>query len=748
MGQISTAVRRITGLSRGQAIRFTVGAGGEGGEPGRQAPQHHVIGVGETSEQDPRLDGERGEDGAPGMILIVARPAPTGVFRADGTFSWPSEWEADGRVVVISGQGGSGGGGAGALWVPSSGLNYFGDTQFGLAAGGGGVTRSRDTASDRAGGVGGAGNNRTSAAFGPRPGAGPSGGRTMGQIPPPWAADAGEAQSGGGGNGCIDTNFAGNGAGGGGGEGGGDGALSSVVYGTTTIETVVGGGGGGGAGGGASADTNDATGLTPFVNSGLGGAGGTSLYVPHQPDIGTNAWPGGAGGGGGVDAVVEDLSGIAAGLSFSVTVGDGGAGGEGGGSAIRGGSFESPTYMSGPGADGDAGIPGVVAFLPAGEGMAPARPTPDPTASQPIAVYTASFYQFTPAQSGAPTLTELGPCHWQELEWWDELNNDGGYRISVHGNTLDPAVVSRLADLADHPLEVWIWRNEQLMQAGPIHSVEYHPSGLIRMTGGGVGYYIRNMILRSAYTGAADMATHAASLVNTWQAYDYAHVGIDTSQVVTVGVSLNLTLDEPDRWSIWQAFQTMGDVTGFSWVVSPARVLTVPVVGVDRSADVILDRRSLTDQTVRVSLQANRFATSLTATRDGTSATAVSNDTVLAARGRRGIISAVNQPATLSTVAAGLLERYQQPNLQVGGRMTPVMDVTPSEVQLGDQIGYDVDHGWARFELPQVVTKRTVTIRGGGIEQLTAEHGLGLQRWESPLQKLQRLDERLRTLGA
>ena len=263
-----------------------------------------------------------------------------------------------GHVSRTGGDGGAGGGGAGG--------SSSGSGAGGAAAGSGGAGAAGGTGNTAGSGGGGDGGGRSGGGgAGSGSGAAGDGGGGGGTGASNDTHEGGGGGGGGGPNGgdggSGGTGIVGDGGGGGGGEQGADGGQTAVVITSRSVSLSAAGGaggsGGGGGGGGettAGDDGDDATSTGGGGAAGAGGSGGTSAY--------------GNGGGGGDGAagsagqqLVNDISGLQAGDTFTITVGGGGTGGQGGG---RGGDSNTPTTAANNGSNGSAGSAGSVTITP------------------------------------------------------------------------------------------------------------------------------------------------------------------------------------------------------------------------------------------------------------------------------------------------------------------------------------------------------------------------------------------------
>ena len=274
------------------------------------------------------------------------------------------------------GGGGSNGGGGGGGWGTSSNHGVGGagagtGTSGGAGAtsvlSGGGVGGNGGSRSGGGGGSGGAGSTNGAGGDG---GVGGSSGGSGGDGGTYFNSEiVGGGGGGGGGGGPNGGNGgdgrsspAGDGGGGGGGEQGDDGGQTTVVVAARSINLAANGGdggsgGGGGGGGSAALESGDGGTATSSGGGGTGGAGGAGGTATGQSLTGGDGGAGAAGVGG--HTLVNDISGIQVGDTFTITVGAAGSGGQGGG----GGSLTTASTGAN-GSTGSAGSAGSVKITP------------------------------------------------------------------------------------------------------------------------------------------------------------------------------------------------------------------------------------------------------------------------------------------------------------------------------------------------------------------------------------------------
>lgn len=358
-----------------------------------------------------------------------------------------------------------------------------------------------------------------------------------------------------------------------------------------------------------------------------------------------------------------------------------------------------------------------------------------------MATWEATLVAATPQAGGAATLAELDPLSWTKLEVVDELGAPGSATMDVPVDRLSDRNKARLANLRDNPAEVWIRRTtgpttSPLVFAGPAMSCRIKGRTLTIVAAGLLSYleyWAADTNVIAALAGSAvpqyqfasvDQATIVKQLVDAWQALPYGNDGIVTTGIAPTGVPRDLTLTTAETPGIAALVATMGSrENGFDLSVDPAtRQLTIwyPRRGVDKTATVILDRRSIGEPDVAWTVAPGTIGSEAFASSSSTTGTALtsiqSNTTLRASFGRsyvRRSFQDISLQATLDDHAARVLTDMGSQVLTVAPTLVPVTGFSWGDFGPGDLISYDYDAGVGRQTGTPRVAKITATLDTG-----------------------------------
>lgn len=340
----------------------------------------------------------------------------------------------------------------------------------------------------------------------------------------------------------------------------------------------------------------------------------------------------------------------------------------------------------------------------------------------------------TPAASGPPTLTVLGPIPFTNLAYDDELNRDGSMNFSVRPEKLPGAVRDRFADLTVAPLEVVLRRGDRTLFAGPVWTWGLQ-GGTLAVNCRGLGGYLRYMQLDNVTgsLGWASLDQHliAKALVDAWQALAYGNFGIDTSAIAPSGVTRQRTYLHVERHEIYQRLVELCEISGgFDWHVDPvtrALVLDHPTRGVDLSASVHLDLRNITSGDESASVAAGDVASEAfgVGSADPPATSQQANTTLRQTFGRVGVSETfdVAEQATLNGHVARLLGDRASMLRVPGPGLMPVRDADVGDFAPGDRISYVYDAGLGVVSRADRVARLQVQVDEGGGVEMAVEFG-------------------------
>ena len=332
-----------------------------------------------------------------------------------------------------------------------------------------------------------------------------------------------------------------------------------------------------------------------------------------------------------------------------------------------------------------------------------------------------------PQQSAAPTLSEVGPIVAPTITWTKELNRPGSIGFSCTADRLADDIKARLLDLKANPTEVWLYRNGNLVMAGPIGGYQVQGSdATVSITAPGLLSYLSYMAIHAdlSYSGV-DQHAIAKGLVDQWQSLDYGNFGIDTSGIVASGVTRDRAYIAAEQHIVDARLRELGQAAdGFDFVVDPetrALLLYHPLQGSDLSAGVVLDGRNITDPGVTTSVAPGDVASEAYGAGDEGLTSLQSDATVRQQFGRTAVMESfdgVTVQGTLDQHTAALLDVRDQALFVPGPGLFPVADADVDDFDIGDTVTYEYDSGLGIRSGAFRVASREVSIDQDGAETM------------------------------
>lgn len=326
------------------------------------------------------------------------------------------------------------------------------------------------------------------------------------------------------------------------------------------------------------------------------------------------------------------------------------------------------------------------------------------------ATWQASLVAVTPAQTTAPTFSEICGLPWTALDVLHELSGAGSATVATPVDRVDPVAADRLLRLDETCTELWIRRttsatSSELVHAGPIIGCQIK-NRTLTLVSPGLLAYLASWLRDTDYTGSGkDVADVVKDLIDQYQALDYGSMGLDTSELTTLGVALSpFTISALEPVFLDAAIVDLGQrSSGFDIAIDPAtRVVRMwaPRRGTDRSADVVMDARSIATPDVSWSAAPTQVFSDLVATSSSpTGATLRSSDYRTSLRqslgrryGRRSYTNIADQ-AQLDDTVDRALDNATTQSIVVTPDLLPVVGFGFGDFEVGDIIGYDYDAG-------------------------------------------------------
>lgn len=358
-----------------------------------------------------------------------------------------------------------------------------------------------------------------------------------------------------------------------------------------------------------------------------------------------------------------------------------------------------------------------------GPGLLPARSGSE---------WTATLVARLPQQYGPPEFVDLTDLKWSSVSVTDELAGWGTATVRGSIDSLPPAAIARLADRAAGT-ELWVYRNGEHVHAGQLSGGNLNGREYTLVTSGlgrffewmSLGDFIPEGQTTADYVVTdEDQATIIRTLVDGYQAQEYGHFGLDTSQLLPTGVGRQLTLLSRAAATFARVFSEMGGRdNGFDLWVRPAdRAIfaSSPRRGQDLSANMIVDTRQITAGTFTWTITPGQFGSDALASSTPVAGPALLSraaDTNLRASFGRTMVTAtfsdITRQDTLDAHARQLLVDSTTPVVNIGGPLVPV-DVEPGRVVPGDLVTVDYDFGLGLEQMVRRVRSTTAAVDRSG----------------------------------
>lgn len=352
-----------------------------------------------------------------------------------------------------------------------------------------------------------------------------------------------------------------------------------------------------------------------------------------------------------------------------------------------------------------------------------------------MARYTPMLVKRVPAESSGPTLSLVDEIivH-DKLTWSTELLTDGGMiTFACVPDQQSKEIRDILLDIAEIACEIWLYRNDVMVQAGPIIGVQTQGATIV-ITVRALAYYLKYMyITANLEYDTIDQYTIGKGLINHWQALDYGNFGIDTSGIGTAGHTRTIKYARDEGPNVYtKLMELSGNVDGFEWYVDPATrdMIFTDRRGSDKSSSVILDHRAILSPNTHFSVAAGDYTNHAIGI-----GSAAEGDEVLygyavnlqsqAKFGRAGIIVNVAEADTLNTVlnyaSAVIVAGDHIHFTPATGSAIPVLGASVPDFDVGDTIHWVYDYGLGKFRVDRDVSKRFVNVSKNGEETMTIE---------------------------
>jgi len=338
-----------------------------------------------------------------------------------------------------------------------------------------------------------------------------------------------------------------------------------------------------------------------------------------------------------------------------------------------------------------------------------------------------------PKQTGAPALDIVDPIDWTSLSYSDELNQAQSLTATALVSGLTEPVLERLRALAENATELWLYRDAELVFAGPLMGWSVD-STTITFNASGLLAYLRWMVVDDDlnFTSGWVQLEIVKFLIDQWQDGEYGHFGITTGDNLDSGNERVIEYIKHELIFLDKAIDDLSKQSnGFDYEIDPARNLRLwyPKKGVDRSvgdAAIVFDDATITSSNVVCSAGPSDIATVAFATTSADQETRMSiflNGDRLITFGRSVVAKSfdkVEETATddgiLNRHAVELLDAYDNALLVPGPTTRVTADTDLSLYSEGDTVQYALNNQM-RITGAFRVRKRTVSVsRSTGLE--------------------------------
>ena len=338
-----------------------------------------------------------------------------------------------------------------------------------------------------------------------------------------------------------------------------------------------------------------------------------------------------------------------------------------------------------------------------------------------------------PQPSGPPTFITVDPIQWKGLSWIDELSKPQTLNASCSINSLTESVIQRLRAMQDLPTELWLYRDGQVIFAGPWVGWNIQQETITFQATGLLGYLKYMTVTSDLVFKQVDQFAIVKGLVDHWQNQSYGNFGIDTSQISASGVLRDATYKQKELHNILQRVTELGlRVNGFDIEVDPTTRemnLWYPQQGTDRSSGedaIVFDSLSVTSTNVACSAAAGDVASDAYGTGTGTQDPAYasySDPELLVKFGRTSVtqtFDGVSDQNTLNDYVKSLQNARDIALLIPGPGVRTVANADVSAYRVGDTVSYQL-HARLGIDGNFRLRKRTVTVSQAGVEKSTLE---------------------------
>lgn len=346
--------------------------------------------------------------------------------------------------------------------------------------------------------------------------------------------------------------------------------------------------------------------------------------------------------------------------------------------------------------------------------------------------YAVTLVARVPAEIGPPTFAELGPLMPSSFSYDGCLNGSGMFEGTSNVRALNDDIKQRLRDPLHYPSEVWIWRNDALVWAGPVLGIRV-ADGQATITARCLLAYIEYMVVPNDRTFAdVEQFEIIARLIDDWQNLDYGNFGLDVSEYLppgatTSGVVRSLGVLGIEKHSVGEIINTFAGINnGFDWYLEPATrkiKFAHPRKGIDLSSSVFVEQ-GIEASEVSLSVAPGVVVTDAYGIGTGGDVSLSSHQEALDAQASFGRVSGVVEidgavdQTTLNDATLSFLNSRQTALIVPGGTIKPTPEADVPSFGLGDTISWSHDPGLGRITGAYRVASKKITVSQGGAERM------------------------------
>lgn len=338
--------------------------------------------------------------------------------------------------------------------------------------------------------------------------------------------------------------------------------------------------------------------------------------------------------------------------------------------------------------------------------------------------WTATLMSVAPQEAAPPVFAAVEDLDFSSLVVVDELGV-GSCDVTLPVDAVrEDSTRGRLLDVWRSPCELWVWRDSAQVFAGKVVAVRVDGRQLT-VTARGLLVYLAGMASDvDQVFREDDQATIVKTLVDYYQALEFGHFGLDTTDLTPTGVSRDLTLLGVAPVTFDRVFSEMGGRSeGFDLWADPAtrRLYTrSPWRGSDLSGSVIVDDRQVVSSSWQASCAPGQVASDIiTASSSPGGGTLIGRaaDTDLRAQAGRWTASQnfydITRQETIDAHAAQLVRDLGRQVISTSSQLIPV-DLTFGQVGAGDTITFDHDFGLGFTSAARRLAQVAVTVNSAG----------------------------------